>query len=58
MTKYVILFHWRADAGPTRVGPFDSVLDAELHIQRLADKEDVSSEWDIVPIFAPEEVLT
>lgn len=58
MTQYILEFHWRSDAGPMRVGPFESVLDAELHVQRLADKEDVRTEWDIIPVFAPDEVRT
>jgi len=56
VTVYIIEFAWRSDAGPMRVGPFPDVLGAELHLQRLADKEKVSTDWSILPVFDPEEV--
>lgn len=56
MTVYIIEFSHRSDAGPMRVGPFPDVLGAELHLQRLADQEKVSTDWSILPVFDPEEV--
>lgn len=53
--KYLVDFDYRPDNGPRRVGPFDSRLDAELYVQRLAGTVPITetSEWHILPLHSP-----
>lgn len=54
--QYILEFEWRSDNGPRRVGPFDTGLLAELHVQSLAGNvPDFEAEWSAVPLYAPGE---
>lgn len=54
VTSYIVDFHHRPHGGPTKVGPFGTRLEAELFLQRLADREDNTGVWTIVPLYTPE----